>query len=109
MKNIGDMMKQAKEMQSRMTEAQERIGATEATGVSGGGLVKVTVSGKGEMHGVSIDPSLVAPDEREILEDLIVAAHNDARAKVEALVQEEMSKVTGGMGLPTGFSIPGLL
>lgn len=108
MKNIGEMMKQAKEMQSRMAEAQERIGAAEATGAAGGGLVEVTLSGKGELRRVRIDPSLAALDEREILEDLIVAAHNDARARVDVLVQEEMSKVTGGLGLPGGFNIPGL-
>ena len=80
MKNIGQMMQQAKEMQARMAEAQERIAAAETTGAAGGGLVEVTLSGKGEMRRVHIDTSLAVPSEWEILEDLIVAAHNDARA-----------------------------
>ena len=106
MRNVGQMLKQAKEMQSRMAEAQERIAAAEATGVSGGGLVEVTLSGKGDLRKVRVDPSLMKEDEREILEDLIVAAHAEARAKVEALVQEEMSQVTGGLALPPGFGFP---
>ena len=107
MKNIGEILKQAKEMQSRMAEAQERLGAVEATGVAGGGLVEVTLTGKGEMRRLRIDPTLAAPDERGLLEDLVVAAHNDARAKVDVLVQEEMSKVTGGLPLPPGLGLPG--
>ena len=105
-KNLGQMMKQAKEMQSKMAEARQKVAEIEATGVSGGGLVEVTLSGKGDMRKVRVDPSLMVGEDREMLEDLILAAHNDARAKVEALVQEEMSKVTGGIKLPPGFELP---
>ncbi len=108
MKGLGNMMKQAQEMQSRMANAQERISELEATGVAGGGLVEVTISGKGELRSVRIDSSLSKPEEIEIIEDLIVAAHNDAKIKVDALVKEEMSKVAGGLSLPPGISIPGL-
>ena len=107
MKNIGDILKQAKEMQARMAEAQERLGTVESTGVAGGGLVEVTLTGKGDMRRIRIDPTLAASGERAILEDLVVAAHNDARTKVEMLVQEEMSKVTGGLPLPPGLGLPG--
>jgi DNA-binding YbaB/EbfC family protein len=107
LKNIGDILKQAKEMQARMAEAQERLGTVEAIGVAGGGLVEVTLTGKGDMRRIRIDPTLAAPGERAILEDLVVAAHNDARTKVEMLVQEEMSKVTGGLPLPPGLGLPG--
>lgn len=108
MKNIGQMMKQAQEMQTRMAMAQENIAALEATGVSGGGLVEVTVSGKGEMRALKIDSSISNSGDREMLEDLIIAAHNDARNKVDSLVREEMSKVAGGLSLPPGLGIPGL-
>ena len=104
-KNLGQMMKQAKEMQTKMAEAQRRVARIEAAGVSGGGLVEVTLSGKGEMRKLRIDPSLFADEERGVMEDLILAAHNDARVKVETLVQEEMGKVTG---LPPGFEMPSL-
>lgn len=106
MKNINQMMKQAQQMQAKMAEMQERLNQVEMTGMAGGGLVKVTVNGKNEMKGLSIDPSLVDPKEVEVLEDLIVAAFNDAKAKVEAHVAEEMSKITGGMGLPGGMKLP---
>ena len=103
--NLGQMMKKAKEMQTKMAEAQEKVAAIEATGVSGGGLVEVTLSGKNEMRRLSVDPSL-ASEEPAVLEDLIVAAHNDARIKIDALVREEMGKVTGGLELPPGFEMP---
>ena len=106
MRNLGDMMKQAQEMQSKMGEAQERIGAMQVTGIAGGGMVEITLSGKGDMRQVQIDPSLLGTDDKEMLEDLIVAAHNDAKGKVEALVQEEMAKVTGGLNLPPGLKLP---
>ena len=106
MPNLGDMMKQAQEMQAKMGEAQERIGAMQVTGASGGGMVEVTLSGKGDMRMVQIDPSLLEEDDKEVLEDLIVAAHNDAKAKAEELVQEEMAKVTGGLKLPPGLKLP---
>ncbi|SRR5579862_2478759 len=106
MKNLGQMMKQAQEMQSRMAELQERLNAVEMTGASGGGMVQVTLTGKGDMRRIKIDKSLVAPDEVEVLEDLIVAATNDAKARVEAHVAEEMSKLTGGLKLPPGMKLP---
>jgi DNA-binding YbaB/EbfC family protein len=104
-KNLGQMMKKAKEMQDKMAEAQERVGQIEATGASGGGMVEITLSGKNEMRRLHIDPSLFSEDQA-VVEDLIVAAHNDARTKIEGLVQEEMAKVTGGLGLPPGFEMP---
>ncbi|NJM29137.1 MAG: YbaB/EbfC family nucleoid-associated protein [Rhizobiales bacterium] len=106
MKNIGDMLKQVQSMQARMTEVQDRLEKTTVTGQSGGGMVKITLSGKGIMKGVEIDPSLMKLDERDILEDLIVAAHNDARSKSEALAADEMKSVTGGLPLPPGFKLP---
>ena len=106
MKNLGNMLKEAQKLQSRMAEIQARLGDTELSGSAGGGLVSVTLSGKGEMRKVKIDPSLINPNEREILEDLIVAAFNDAKAKVETYVQEEMGKLTGGLNLPGGLKLP---
>ena len=106
MKNIGQIMKQAQQMQTKMAELQEQLAGLECSGLAGGGMVQVTMSGKGELRGVKIDPSLVTPDDVEVLEDLIVAAANDAKAKVEALVQEEMQKLTGGLQLPPGMQLP---
>ena len=106
MRNLGDMMKQAQEMQAKMAEAQEKIQAMQVTGASGGGMVEVTLSGKGDMRQVQIDSSLLGGDDKEVLEDLIMAAHNDAKSKAEELVQEEMAKVTGGLNLPPGLKLP---
>ncbi len=106
MKNLSQMLKQAEAMQTRMAEVQEQLGRVEITGVSGGGMVEVTLSGKGEMRGVRIERALVDPEEKEVLEDLIVAAHNDAKVKVEAHLSEEMSKLTGGLNLPPGLKLP---
>jgi hypothetical protein len=106
MKNLGQMMKQAQQMQARMAEMQAQLDQLEMTGAAGGGMVQVTLSGKGEMRRVRIDKSLLDPNEVEVLEDLIVAAFNDGRAKVEAHVQEEMAKLTGGLNLPGGFKLP---
>jgi len=106
MKNIGALMKQAQEMQGKMAEMQESLSAMEAEGTSGGGMVRVTLSGKSEVRSVSIDPSLMTADDREVLEDLIVAAFNDAKSKVEAMVQEKMSELTGGLNLPPGMQLP---
>ena len=106
MKNLGQMMKQAQEMQAKMAEMQHKLAEAEMTGAAGGGMVQVTMSGKGELRGVKIDPSLASPDEVEVLEDLIMAAANDAKAKVEAQVQEEMQKLTGGLQLPPGMQLP---
>ncbi|MGH7088424.1 MAG: YbaB/EbfC family nucleoid-associated protein [Stellaceae bacterium] len=106
MKNLGQMMKQAQEMQARMGELQQRLEAVEMTGAAGGGMVQVTLTGKGEMRRIKIDKSLVDPNETEVLEDLIVAAFGDAKAKVESHVAEEMSKFTGGLKLPPGMKLP---
>ena len=103
MKNIGDLMKQAQVLQQRFQEAQEKVNLLEAEGQSGGGMVRVTLNGKGMARSVRIDPSLIDPKDPGILEDLIVAAVNDARTKVDARMGEEMSKVTGGIPLPPGM------
>jgi hypothetical protein len=104
--NLGKMLKQAQEMQARMAEMQQRLGATEVSGQSGGGMVNATVTVKGEVRAVKIDKALVDPNEVEVLEDLIVAALNDARAKGERIAQEEMQKLTGGLNLPPGIKLP---
>ncbi len=106
MKNLGQLMKQAQEMQSRMQAMQEKLAAIEIEGAAGGGMVKVTVNGKGEMRKLRIDPALVDAKEIEVLEDLIVAAFNDAKAKVEAHLATEMQKLTGGLNLPPGLKLP---
>ncbi len=106
MKNLGAMMKQVQEMQSRMQDMQVKLDQMTVTGQSGGGLVKVTLNGKGVLMGTDIDPSLLKAEEKEILEDLIVAAHADAKSRVELLVAEEMKSVTGGLPLPPGFQLP---
>jgi nucleoid-associated protein EbfC len=106
MKNIGDMMKQVQAMQSRMSEAQAKLDQLMVTGQSGGGMVKITLSGKGVMAGIAVDPALLKPEEKEILEDLIVAAHTDAKVKSEAAAAEELKSVTGGINLPPGFKLP---
>lgn len=104
--DIGKMMKEAQALQARMAEAQEEIARIEATGMSGGGLVSVTLTGKGEMKRLHIDPSLLKPDEAEIVEDLIIAAYTDARVHVDALVADRMQAVTGNLPLPPGFKLP---
>jgi nucleoid-associated protein EbfC len=106
MKNLSQMLKQAQEMQSRMTEMQTALADMEVVGQAGGGFVSVTVNGKGEFKRVKIDPKLADPNEVEVLEDLIVAAAKDAKSKVDARVQEEMAKLTGGLQLPPGFKLP---
>lgn len=106
MKDILGLMKQAREMQAKMQELQESLAEIEAVGTSGGGLVKVTLSGKGEMKGIDIDPSLIKEDEGDILEDLIVAAHNAAKAKVEAVMAEKTQELTAGLPLPPGMKLP---
>ena len=106
MKNLGQLMKQAQEMQSKMAEMQQRLVDVEITGSAAAGMVIVVMNGKGEMRKVKIDPTLIIPDEAEVLEDLIVAAQTDARAKVDAYMQEESSKMMGGVELPPGFKMP---
>ncbi|RED45117.1 YbaB/EbfC family nucleoid-associated protein [Aestuariispira insulae] len=104
--NLGKMMKQAQEMQNKMQAMQEELMDVTHMGVSGAGMVSVTLNGRGEMKGVSIDPSMLKADEKEILEDLITAAHNDAKVKVEAYVQEKTQEMMGGMKLPDGMKLP---
>lgn len=106
MKNLGDMMKQAQQMQAKMQEMQTKLEGVEITGTSGGGLVTVTLSGKGEVRSIKIDPSLVVPADVEVLEDLIAAGFNDAKTKLEAHLAEEMAKITGGLQLPPGIQLP---
>ena len=97
------MMKQAAQLQSKMQAMQEELGSLEVEGISGGGLVAVRMTAKMEVKGIKIDPSLLKPDEAEILEDLLVTAHGDARRKAEAAMKEKMQAITGKLGLPPGF------
>ncbi len=106
MKNIGQMLKQAQEMQAQMADMQAQLADMTVDGVAGAGLVTVTLNGKGEMKGLKVDPSLIKPDEAEILEDLVVAAHADAKAKAEAKAAEAMKDLTGGLELPPGMTLP---
>ncbi len=106
MKDLLGLMGKAKEMQAKLQAMQEEVALIEATGQSGGGMVIVTLSGKSEMKSVKIDPSLLKEGEGEILEDLIVAAHNDAKAKVEATMQEKTKALTAGLPLPPGMKLP---
>ena len=106
MKNLGQMMKQVQDMQARMAEMQEKLLEVEIEGAAGGGMVKATVNGKGTLKTIKIDPSLVNPGETEMLEDLIIAAVNDAKAKADEKLQSEMGKLTGGLPLPPGFKLP---
>ena len=106
MKNLGQMMKQAQEMQSKMTEMQDKLSDIEVIGSAGGGMVEYTLTGKNEARRLKIDPSLLTPENGEMLEDLVIAAANDARCKVELKIQEKMSELTGGLQLPPGFKLP---
>ena len=101
------MMKQAAQLQSKMQAMQEELANLEVEGLSGGGLVAVRMTAKMEVKAVTIDPSLLKPEEREVLEDLLVTAHNDARRKAEVAMQEKMQSLTGGLGLPPGLFGPG--
>lgn len=105
MKDIMGMMKKVGEMQARMKEMQDELTRAEFDGQSGGGLVSVTLDGKGEVKRVRIDPSLLKPDDAEIVEDLIVAAANDARVKADAAMQAKMAEMTGGLPLPPGMKL----
>jgi nucleoid-associated protein EbfC len=106
MKNLAGLMKQAGEMQKKMEEMQAALEAATLEGSAGAGMVTVLISGKGDLRSVRIDPKLADPNEIEILQDLLVAAHADARRKMEAAAAAEMQKVTGGMPLPGGFKLP---
>tara|TARA_B100000945_G_C20177545_1_gene500731 strand:- start:386 stop:709 length:324 start_codon:yes stop_codon:yes gene_type:complete len=104
--DFNNMLKQAQELQKKMADAQKKVEELEAEGTSGGGLVKVKINGKNVITSVSIDESLISKDEKEILEDLIVAALNDARENVQKKISEEMSSLTGGLKLPPGMKLP---
>ena len=104
--NLANMMKQAQQMQSKMTDMQENLQNIEIVGESAGGMCQVTLNGKGEAKNLKIEPVLVTPAEIGVMEDLILAAFNDAKAKVEAKMQEKMSELTGGISLPEGFKLP---
>ena len=106
MVNLGNMMKQAQQLQKKMAEAQEKLNDIEVEGKSGGGLVKVIATAKGLYKRISIDDSLVKLDEKEILEDLITAAINDAKEKGETAANEEMKSLTGGLPMPPGMKFP---
>ena len=112
MKSMEEMLKAAQQaaetIQKQMTEMQGKLDAMEVEGVAGGGLVKIRCSAKGRVIGVAIDDSLLHPGEKTILEDLVAAAFNDARAKADAVSGEEMARMQGGMGLPPGFKLPGM-
>ncbi|MFN7709817.1 MAG: YbaB/EbfC family nucleoid-associated protein [Holosporales bacterium] len=106
MQNIGQLVKQAQMMQQKMAEMQEQLAKETVEGQSAGGMVKVVMTGKGEVTSVKVDPSLVDPKEVEVLEDLVMAALNDARTKSDAKANEAMAKISGGMKLPGGFKLP---
>ena len=105
MKDLGSLMKQAQAMQQKLQDAQAKLAETEVEGAAGGGMVRVKITAKGELKTVTIDPSLMKPEEKEIAEDLIVTAHADARRKAEALLQEKMKHLTGGLPLPPGLKL----
>ena len=100
------MMKKAEELQKNMQQMQEQLGQATVEGASGGGLVTVTLTGKGEMKGLKIDPSLFREDDVEVLEDLIVTAHNEAKTKAEQMMQQKMAEATAGLPLPPGMKLP---
>ncbi len=106
MQNLEDIMKAAQNVQEELQKAQANLENIEVEGASGGGLVKVRASAKGTILGVEIDESMLKPEEKQVLEDLIAAAFNDARAKADAASQEEMAKMTSGLPLPPGFKLP---
>jgi len=106
MKDISQIMRQAQAMQAKINEAQKKLEAMEVEGSAGGGMVKLTLSGKNALVSIAIDPSLMKEDEREIVEDLIKAAHDDARRKLEDAQNEEMKGLSGGLGILPGFKMP---
>ena len=106
MTNLGKMMKQAQKLQGRMAEIQEQLAQLEITGAAGGGRVEVTLNGKGEARKFKIDPAAVSSEETEMLEDLLLAAFNDAKGKQEQAMREKMSALTGGLPLPPGMALP---
>lgn len=106
MPNLDDILKMAQNAQNELMKAQDQLDNVEVEGVSGGGMVKVRASAKGRIIGIDIDESLLQPSEKQMIEDLIAAAINDARAKADLKAQEAMQKATGGLQLPPGFKMP---
>jgi DNA-binding YbaB/EbfC family protein len=106
MKNLAGLMKQASQMQAKMEEMQARLQTMEIDGESGAGMVRITLNGKGDLRRIKIDPKIVDPADTEMLEDLILAAHRDARNKVDTTSAAEMQKLTGGLNLPPGMKLP---
>ncbi len=106
MPSLEELMKAAQDVQAQMARAQESLDHIEVEGASGGGLVKVRASARGRIIGVSIDPSLLSPDSKEMVEDLVTAAFNDAKTKADQAGSNEMGKLTAGMQLPPGFNLP---
>jgi DNA-binding YbaB/EbfC family protein len=106
MKNLGGLMKQAAQMQTRMQEMQAKLESMEMDGEAGAGLVRITLNGKGDLRKIHIDSFLHDPAATEMLEDLMVAAHRDAKTKIEAAMASEMQKITGGLELPPGMKLP---
>ena len=106
MKSLEDIMAMAQNVQAELAKAQDGLDQIEVEGASGGGMVKVKASAKGRIIGIDIDPSLLQPSEKQMLEDLVVAAFNDARAKADAASSAEMAKMTQGLPLPPGFKLP---
>ena len=106
MNNMSQIMKQAKAMQEKMAEMQKKIEETEIEGSSGGGAVKIVMNGKHEVKNLFIDPSVVNSDEKEVLEDLIIAALNDANKKIAENTNDQLGSISGGMGLPPGLKLP---
>ena len=106
MKNIAGLMKQAAQMQQKMEELQTKLSEMTLEGAAGAGMVTVTLNGKGEMKGVRVDPKLLDPNDVEMLQDLLIAAHADAKRKIEAMAADEMQKLTGGLNLPPGMKLP---
>lgn len=106
MKDLMGLMGKAREMQAKFEAMQQEIATLESVGIAAGGMVEVTLSGKGEMKGLKIDPSLFKEDDVEILEDLILAAHNDAKAKADKLMQDKTRELTAGLPLPPGMKLP---
>ena len=106
MNNFNDMMKKAQEMQKKMQEIQESLANLEVGGTAGGGMVKIIMNCKNEVKKIELDPSIIKEEEKQMMEDLIVAALNDAKTKAEEKSKEEMAKLTGDLGLPPGMKMP---
>lgn len=104
--NIGQMMRQVQEMQSKMAQMQDKLAETEVSGQSGGGMVVATMGGKGELKKIKVDPKIVDPSDVEMLEDLIVASVNDAKNKLDGFLASETEKMMGGIKLPPGVKLP---